>query len=393
MTKSKIFLFLCLFFIAGAITASFFEISVLVPGFLSIFSVFSASLFWRENKKAVFALSAAFFLCLGYFHFYFFQDGFGLSQNSVYLKISSALESVKTEFESSLNHSLPEPEASFASGILLGSKQKIPKKLRNDFKITGTSHVLAISGYNITVIAGALGSIFLLFQISQPAGFWLTSAILGAFAVLTGASPSIVRAAIMGVLALFARKNGRIYSSINALVFVGALMVFFEPKILRFDLAFQLSFLATSGIILISPIIEEKLKKLPDFLKLKENLIMTISAQAAVLPLIVFKFGSLSLVSFLINALILPAMPVSMFFSFVAGAFGLFSALLGRFFGWFAEIPLKYTIKMIELGANVPFASLEIKSFSPALFVLSYALIIFFIWKNSQKKQTRENTE
>lgn len=254
----------------------------------------------------------------------------------------------KNSFENSISRSVAEPNASFVNGILLGSREGISQELKDAFSKTGTIHILAISGYNITIIAFYISALLLFFMRRQTA-FWLTVLAIVLFTILTGASPSVTRAAIMGVLVLLAYREGRFHSMTNSIVFAGAVMVALNPKILRFDVGFQLSFLATLGLIYLAPVLEEKLKKVPELWNFKENLVATLSAQLMVLPIILFNFGNFSLVSLPANILILPVVPLTMFFGFLAGILGLVWLRLGELAGIIAWLLSGYEILIVKL--------------------------------------------
>ncbi|MEK7123396.1 MAG: ComEC/Rec2 family competence protein, partial [Patescibacteria group bacterium] len=292
--------------------------------------------------------------------------------------------SVKTKFEENLGKILSEPQASFLAGLLLGSRGNIPDDLKEKFKQTGTSHILAISGYNISVLAWFLASLLAVFYLSPRLVFWLSVSAIFVFVILTGAEPSVIRAALMGSLVLLARKEGRVYSVANAIVFAGAAMLFADPFILRYDIGFQLSFLATLGLILILPRLENYFGNLPAVLGLKEAFIATMSAQVAVLPLILYNFGNLSLISVLANILILPAVPFAMFFGFFAGAASFIALPLGKFIGFFAWVLLSYEIKIVEILAAVPFGFFKISHFPIYLVILYYAGLAYFLIKRKR---------
>lgn len=264
-------------------------------------------------------------------------------------KIYAALYKFKNRLENIFRENLAEPQSSFLAGITLGSKSAIPNDVYDKFKKTGTAHIVALSGYNISVIAWAVMGVMMFFMVSRNISFWLSFLIIVLFVLMTGASASVVRAAVMGVLILIARQQGRLYTASNALVFAGALMVFLNPKILRFDVGFQLSFFATLGLIILSPKLEEKLKNIPKFLGTKEALIATLSAQIFVLPLLVYQFGYFSPIGILVNVLVLPAVPIAMFLGFLGAFAGLIFAPLSQIFLWPAWLFLSYILNIIGI--------------------------------------------
>ncbi|MDP2932824.1 MAG: ComEC/Rec2 family competence protein, partial [bacterium] len=284
-----------------------------------------------------------------------------------------------------------EPNAAFLNGILLGSRTEIPTDVKNDFSRTSTTHILAISGYNITIIA-AIFSWFFLFFFRRPIAFWFSVAGIAVFAILTGAQASVVRAAIMGVLVLLARREGRLSDPRNALALTGALMVFISPRILRYDVGFQLSFAATIGLIYVAPLIEKYFKKLPNFFNFREMFVMTLSAQLFVLPLLIYYFKNLSLVSLPANIIILPIVPLAMLLGALTGVAGLILPFLGRLVGYFAWLVSAFELGVIKLFAKPSWAAISVQ-FNWYAVILAYAAIIgFLIWlsrKNRGEEQAK----
>ena len=276
-------------------------------------------------------------------------------------RIKSVLLKIKNSFENNLAKVLPEPQNSLANGLILGEKAALPQNLLDIFAIVGITHIIALSGYNITIIGENLRKVFNSMMISRNYSFWISVALIAAFVIMTGASASIVRAAVMGILLILARKTNRLYSIRNALVFAGVVMIYLNPKILRFDTGFQLSFLATLGLVYISPFFEKYFLWLPKFLDLRGIASATFGAQAAVLPLILFNFGRLSLISPLANMLILPVIPFAMFFAFLSGLTSWLWLGLGKAIGWVAWLILTYQIKAAELMAKMPLAAMDVK--------------------------------
>ena len=296
-------------------------------------------------------------------------------------RVKYVLSRVKHAFEEKIEVVLPEPHAAFLKGLLLGDRESLPPNLVEQFKITGTTHIVALSGYNITLIGRSLMNLFLWFTIWFQLSFWLALTAILLFVVMTGASASVVRAGIMGILVLVAQKEGRMYAATNALVCAAALMVFQNPFILRFDAAFELSFLATLGLILLSPHVERLVnrfwreKRLPRF---RSIFIETLSAQIMVLPLLVYLFGRVSLVSPLSNVLVLVAVPHAI-------GIGFFADGAGRLVGAGAWLLLSYIMFVIDIFSRVPFASVAVPVGSAAFLAAGYIIILIFLWKRSAK--------
>ena len=294
---------------------------------------------------------------------------------------------LKDKFENIVNSILPEPQASFLAGLLLGVRRGIPDDLMEAFNLTGTTHIIAISGYNVTIVAALLMSFLIVLTIPRPYTFWLAVIGILLFTILTGASPSVVRAAIMGILVLVALKAGRLSNVTNAIILTGCLMLLINPKILRADVGFQLSFLATLGIVYFSPILEKRLQGIPNTLEMRNSLLMTISAQLAAVPIIVYNFERLSLIAPLANVLILPVIPLTMLAGFIPGLVGFVWLGLAKILAWPAWLFLTYEIKIAEWLAKVPFASIEVENLH-WVWLLGYYLclvIIFVFWRKKQK--------
>jgi len=309
---------------------------------------------------------------------------------------------LKNGFENSLGKILNEPQAAFLAGLLLGEKRGLPRELMADFSKTGTTHIIALSGYNITIIAVALMSLFNFFMLRRAISFWVAVALIVLFVLMTGASASAVRAAIMGILVLIAQQSGRLYSIRNALIFAGAVMVFINPKVLTFDLGFQLSFGATLGLVYLSPILKRWIPPLENenfqtgqvskstpkiILTLKQILVTTLSAQIAVLPLLVINFGQLSLIAPLANLAILPFIPLTMFWGFVATLGGVFWLEIGKILALFAWLFLSYEIKIIQLLAKVPLAALKF-NWNWWAGGVYYLVLIYLVWHFTRKYRT-----
>jgi len=198
-----------------------------------------------------------------------------------------------------------------------------------------------------------------------------------------------VRATIMGLLAMLARATGRTYLAARALMLAGLVMVLFNPLVLAFDISFQLSFLATLGIIFMVPIFERKFQKIPKFLGLREILCTTLAAQIAVLPLILYKMGTFSIVGLPANLAILLFIPLTMLFAFLAGATGWLVPILALPFAAATYFLAHYEIAVVKFFADWKYAALSVPNF-PALVALAlYALIVWYLIKRYSNLATR----
>jgi competence protein ComEC len=280
----------------------------------------------------------------------------------------------------------PEPESSLLAGILLGVEGEIPDSVRADFNRTGTTHIIAISGFNISIVAGLFLALFGRWW-GIRRGSWLAATGIGLYTVLVGADPAVVRAALMALLALLAQRLGRRTDGYNALAAAAILMTALDPY-RAWDAGFQLSFAATLGLLVygerfqsaFQAWIERRFALTAEVSQrvsspIGEYLLLTLAAQITTLPLMIYYFGRLSLVSPLANLLILPAQPAVMVSGGLATLIGSLWPLAGQPFAWLAWFFPAYTIRVVEMLAGLPAASVTLAPLSlPGLFSL-YAII------------------
>jgi competence protein ComEC len=323
-----------------------------------------------------------------YFVMYSPETRFLSSGNGNY--VYSLVFSFKNEFKDRLKKLIPEPEISLLNGLLLGERSGMGDNLKNSFAITGTSHIVAVSGFNVTIIAIIILELSLLIGFSRGQSFWLSLLAIILFIIMVGAPASAIRAGIMGGLVIIAIRAGRLNQISAAIVLAAALMIAVNPKILRFDVGFQLSFLAVIGIVWLYPPFDYYLKKFPDILKIKSMLLVTISAQIMALPVLIYNFDRLSLVAPLANILILPFIPIAMAVGFLAGLFGFVWILPAKIVGYFAWFILTYQIRSIEYLASFSWASVEIFNFSAAMFIGYYIIIAAVIIRFKNKTMAQE---
>lgn len=290
-------------------------------------------------------------------------------------KFYKTVLAVKNKFEESIEKFMPAPESGLLIGLLLGGDDKLSKEMQNNFSRTGMTHIVAVSGYNVTIIAEYLIMLGIFFGLWRRQAFWFAALGIFLFIFMIGFPSSAVRAGIMGALLLWAMKNGRLANSQNAIIFSAGVMLFINPLLLRWDIGFQLSFLATMGIVFLYPLLEKNLVLKNKTFGIWEIFLLSISAQIFVLPIIIYNFGQLSVISPLANILVLPIVPFTMLLGFVSSFLGVFSAILGTIFAWLAFLPLKYEVWIINFLAKSPFSSVEIKNFSWLAVLFWYAIL------------------
>jgi competence protein ComEC len=306
-------------------------------------------------------------------------------------QIKQQLFSLKQKFLSNISRVVPEPHSALLGGLTVGARQSMPKELQEDFRRTGIIHIVVLSGYNVTIIADAIMRVFSF--LPQFLGISLGILGIALFAIMTGASATVVRAALMASLVLLARATGRIYQITIALFTAGFLMVLHNPKILRFDSSFQLSFLATLALIYLAPMLEPHLKFFPKKFKIRQIAAATIATQIFVLPLLLYKMGLFSIVSLPVNLLILIFIPATMFSGFLTAGIGFTSTFLSVPFGWITYWLLEYQLKVVEFFSALPFASFNIPNFPLWLMLMvyvGYAILIFKLRARSGHQKNKK---
>lgn len=290
----------------------------------------------------------------------------------------------------------PDPESSLLAGVLLGVDTGLTRELQQAFKNTGTAHIIAISGFNISIIAGIFFTFFSKF-LGPRRGSALAILGIAFYTLLVGADAAVVRAAIMGSLALFARQVGRRQFALNTLLAVAMFMCLWNPLYI-WDVGFQLSFFATLGLILYATPLSEAANRLitryfptstaEKFAELfSEFVLLTLAAQITTIPIMAYHFQRISLVSFLANPFILPAQPAVMILGGLAVLLGLAWLPLGQIAAWAAWPFVVYTIRMVEIFDSIPHGTLVLGDLSIWFVIIIYVLLFAVTFGGAQIKE------
>ncbi len=299
-------------------------------------------------------------------------------QNSFGAYFFRFLNNVKSVFRKKLSGLYGEPYGSFLDGLLLGGRRGVPDDLMEAFRLSGLTHILAISGYNIALIIA--GIYFLFGFLSRRKRVIVSIFFVVIFIFFVGATASVVRAGIMGTIGLISIYFGRQNFAGRSLMISGLLMVLFNTKTLN-DVGFQLSFLATFGIIYVYPILKDKFSRLPDFFGIRETFLVTMSAQITVVPILIYHFGNLSLIAPLMNLIVLPLIPFVMMFGFVSLVISFFSGFLAMLVSFPAYFLMKGIIFLLNTVSKIDIASIDIEFFPLWIVILYYVLILIWLKK------------
>jgi competence protein ComEC len=310
--------------------------------------------------------------------------------------VSAALYDFKGKALDNIYRMFPDPESSLMAGILLGVDTGLKQALQQAFKNTGTAHIIAISGFNISIIAGLFVTFFSRF-LGPRHGTILAIIGIVFYTILVGGDAAVVRAAIMGSLALFAKQVGRRQAALNTLLAVALLMCLWNPLYI-WDVGFQLSFFATLGLILYADPFSQFANRMitkyfptssaEKFAGLfSEFVLLTLAAQVTTIPIMAYHFQRISLVSFLANPFILPAQPAVMILGGLAVLLSLVWYPLGQIAAWVTWPFVAYTIRLVEIFDRVPHGTIFLGDLSIWFVILFYAALFSVTFGGSHLKE------
>ncbi|MCK4474148.1 ComEC family competence protein [Candidatus Parcubacteria bacterium] len=303
----------------------------------------------------------------------------------------------KNKLKQTIEQNLSPPQSSILGSMILGDKRKISEDIKNKLNITGLRHITCVSGMHIIILSGILMWLGIFLGLWRGQAFYFAAFLLFLFIIMVGAPASAVRAGIMGGLLLLGQKIGRLRASSRAITFAGALMLFQNPLLLKSDVGFQLSFLASFGIIYLMPIFQYYYQKIPNFnfvsiqrlfSPIKDILSMTLAAQIFTLPILIYNFGYFSQISLLTNVLIVPLLPFIMVFGFAFGLAGIISSPLA----WILSLPcwflLTYIVGVINFFSKIPWA-VQFLEISWIWLLISYFILGLVTWYLNEKQKLK----
>lgn len=224
---------------------------------------------------------------------------------------------------------VPEPHSSFLAGLIFGGSSTLSNDMKDDFSATGTSHILAASGFNISLFSMVFLGFITHTVLGRRKGAYLTAALLVAYVIVAGASAAVVRAGIMGALTLVGFLIRRKPSILNVMLLALAAMLMWNPLLLLDDVGFQLSFVATAAMLGWSSRIEERCAFIPEAFELRKSFAGSLAAIVATLPILLWHFGTVSLLSPVVNLIVLPLVPMLMAMTAIALAAGFLAPTVG----------------------------------------------------------------
>ncbi len=300
--------------------------------------------------------------------------GTSFAKLAILSRSTSPIEKLRRQFASGMQNVLPDQLAAFGLGLLIGQRTTLEEELEQELITVGLIHIVAVSGYNLTIIIEVVRRLFR--RRSRYQSLVLALLLIGTFLLFTGYSPSIVRAAVVSSLSLVAWFWGRAFKPLLLLLGVAALTAGLNPLYLWSNIGWYLSFTAFFGVMVLGPLLNTRF--LPG--RLQENLILstlseTVSAQVCTLPVILYIFGRLSIISIVANILVVPLTPLAMLLSLLAGLAGMTHFLFARLIVLPGQIILDYMLTVSRLLARVPYANIEVHIDTIMMICLSLLLL------------------
>jgi competence protein ComEC len=300
---------------------------------------------------------------------------------------NSPIHDITRKFNAGMQSALPEPQASFALGLLIGQRTNLPQDLVLALTAVGLVHIVAVSGYNLTIIVRGVGRLRLG---SKYQKLVVSLALIAIFILVTGFSASIVRAAIVSILSLWAWYYGRKIKPLVLISFAAALTGLWNPFYVWSDIGWYLSFLAFFGVLVIAPLVAARLfTRKPKLITMV--VIETLAAEIMTLPLILMTFSQLSLVALLANVLVVPLVPLAMLLSTIAGAAGAIAPQLAGWLAWPARLLLTYMLDIVNLLSNVPSVFIR-RSISLSYMVGIYIFVVAIVFIAHKKLPKNKET-
>ncbi len=315
------------------------------------------------------------------------QASISYAELAVTGRADSFVETSRKEFIAGMYSALAEPYASFGLGLLVGQRNTLPGNVSDNLSAAGLTHIVAVSGYNLTIIVRAVQRLF--GKRSKYQTFIFSVLLIGVFLLFTGLSPSIVRASIVSGLGLVAWYYGRRIKPVLLILLAAAITAGWYPPYLWSDIGWYLSFLAFFGVLILAPLIVKRMSKRKSPHPLTLVVIESFAAQLLTAPLIVFIFKELSVVALVANLLVVPIVPVAMLFSLVAGIAGIVITPVASWLSWPANIVMTYMLDVVALLARVPNALVNI-TIDAWHMLLIYSCILFIVlvlWRKTRGRR------
>lgn len=281
-----------------------------------------------------------------------YQAKLSYGQVSILARGHSLVAELRRNFQAGIQSALPEPLASFGMGLLIGQKATLPDSVYQSLLMVGLVHIIAVSGYNLTIILRATNG--LLRNHSKRLSTLLALGLIGLFLLVAGSSASIVRAAIISVLAIAADYYGRQIKPLNLLLLAAAITAWLNPYYIWTDVSWYLSFLAFFGVLVVAPMLAQRLPARISNSLIGSVALESLCAELMTLPYVLYVFGQMSFIGIIANLLVVAFTPLAMLLCLIAGLAGMLLSAYAGWFAWPARLLLTYMLDVAGLLSTIP---------------------------------------
>jgi ComEC/Rec2-related protein len=289
---------------------------------------------------------------------------------------TNVLITAKQTFLGGLNNTMSKDSAAFVAGTLVGSRSALSKNLQDLLSAAGLSHVIAVSGYNLTILVALLSRV--LGKKWRWGSLIISLWVILGFVLISGANPAIVRAGIMSTIFLVASFYGRRVNLVVCMALTGMVMVAYNPANLISDIGWQLSFASLFGIATLGPKISQVLPKRPGWLN--EVLSVTLAAQLATAGIIAYNFGTLSLIAPLVNCIVMPLVPIIMAYGAIVAFFGMILPSVGGIIARPLDATISILFDFLRYMNHFSWASIKVPTISVLMIAAYYGVLSLWLF-------------
>ncbi|MGH7240758.1 MAG: ComEC/Rec2 family competence protein [Candidatus Saccharimonadales bacterium] len=302
-----------------------------------------------------------------------YQGRMSYAQLTLIRHHNSVINELRRRFTAGVQSALPEPLASFGMGLLIGQRNTLPTEVSQALLMVGLTHIIAVSGYNLTILLRSADKIA--GKRSRRMKLLFSFGLIAVFLLFAGTSASIVRAAIVSMLSIVVGYYGRQFKPLNLILLAAAITAFASPYYVWSDTSWYLSFLAFYGVMIVAPMIQSRWSN-----KWRESLVASVAlesicAEAMTLPFILHIFGQMSFIGLLANVLVVALVPLAMLLTLIAGLAGMLVPAVVGWLAWPARILLTYMLDIATMLSHLPHVFVQNIGFSTWQMLASYALI------------------
>lgn len=288
------------------------------------------------------------------------------------------IRETREKFLSTIEYIYPGETAKLLEGILIGERANLSVETKTHFNSAGLTHIIAVSGFNITIILIFLSFLFRSFPIVLR--LLLALVCIGFFTLIVGPQVSVLRASVFGLIAYTILLSGKKMRSFSILLAVAVGFVVLDPLVLNHDISFHLSFLAVFGLLFFGDFFTRMFSFLPKWFGLRESLAMCLAAMVFTLPILMVNFGQISLVSPLANVATVPLIPLVMLGGFLSMVGAFFSSTLGIWLGFPTWLGLSYILQAVAWFGSFSYATLPIDlGVYTYVFEIGYLMMVTFL--------------